>query len=155
MIRSIASDEAALLVPLCEVVQDLHRQHRPDIFTPPAADGDVIAYFKDWMNRPGVTVLLAEQGGLAVGYLLFEVQERPGTALSQPMQRGFLQHIAVLPDWQRQGIGRALIARMKDLLRQEGVGRWATSYWCFNAASAALMEQAGATPAYIVADAPL
>lgn len=93
--------------------------------------------------------------GADLGYLVFEVQSRPGTALTLPEWRGFLHHIAVAPGARRQGVGLALIEAMKTRLRAEGIPRWATSYWLFNQASAGLMAKAGAAPGWAFADAQL
>ena len=49
-------------------------------------------------------MLVAEEENRAVGYV----------SLRFVLDEGYLNNIAVLPDWQRRGIGRALLNALKD-----------------------------------------
>lgn len=153
MIEIVETRDARRIVPLNAVVQDLHAAMRPDLFRSGAPAPEVASYFASWMGRPGIHVLVAAEDGRDLGYALYELQARPGDCLTMPEQRGILHHIAVIEAARRRGIGMGLIGAMRDRLAAEGVRRWTTSYWSFNAASAALMTKAGARPAYVVAEA--
>ncbi|HLI55916.1 MAG TPA: GNAT family N-acetyltransferase [Actinomycetota bacterium] len=54
---------------------------------------------------------LAADGDMAVGFILVDVVDG----------RAHIEEVSVLPDWQRQGIGRALLGRVRDWARQEGL----------------------------------
>lgn len=153
LIEIVETRDARRIVPLNSVVQDLHAAMRPDLFRSGASVPEVASYFASWLGRPGIHVLVATEDGRDLGYALFEKQARPGDCLTMPERRGILHHVAVIAAARRRGVGMALIGAMRDRLAAEGVTRWTTAYWSFNAASAALMAKAGAVPAYVVAEA--
>lgn len=155
MIDIVETGDGGRIAPLNAIVQDLHAAARPDLFRSGADPSEVAGYFASWLVRPGMTALIACAAGQDLGYLLFEVQDRPGDCLTKAEKRGILHHIAVIGTARRRGIGSALIAAMCGRLQAAGVRRWTTSYWTFNDASAALMAKAGATPAYVVAEAAI
>ncbi|MBI1219216.1 MAG: GNAT family N-acetyltransferase [Rhodobacteraceae bacterium] len=155
LIRQIGPDEAALLLPLNAVVQRLHAAHRPDIFPPEPDAAAVAAHFVETLARPGWFALLAEADGAAIGYALCEVQRIEAHALHHARTRGFLHHVAVAETARRRGVASALLEAAKARFQAEGATVWATTYWAWNDASAALMAKAGLWPAIILADAPL
>ena len=63
-----------------------------------------------------------------------------------------LHHIAVQEAWQRMGVGKALIARMKANVCAKDITTIATTYAPFNDASAALMAGMGLLPVLTVAE---
>ncbi len=154
-IRQIDEGEAALLVPLNAVVQAVHVAARPDVFHGDADADEVAGHFAGQLAQPGWFALIHEEGGVALGYVLAEVQRVERNAMNQARVRGFLHHVAVLPAAQRRGIGLALIEAAKARFRAEGASVWAVSYWGWNEASAALMARAGVLPAITLADGAL
>lgn len=158
MIRQISANEAALLVPLNRVVQDVHVHHRPDLFAPTRDEEGVMAFFHDWLDQPHMLCLVAFTGpkgaqrSTAVGYGVFELQERAATVLMQAETRGVLHHIAVLPSARRRGVARGLINEGCARLKSLGAQRITTSYHCFNTGSRDLMHRAGFRPAVVSAE---
>lgn len=156
MIRTLDRDEAHLLVPLAAIVQQLHSSRFPGIFHSDPAATAVEGFFRSWLSNPAVSALIAEpEPGVVAGYVLLEVQEIRGSALSVPRRRGFVHHIGVLPDHRRRGLGSALLTAAQARFRAEGLAVWGTSYWHFNLASAALMAKHGLQPLHLVAEGPL
>lgn len=155
LIRSIDRSEAALLVPLNGIVQRLHADHRPDIFTPEPDAAAVEAHFAELLGRPGWFALVAENDGIPIGYAFCEVQRIEAHTLHHARTRGFLHHVVVASAARRRGVGLALVEAAKARFRAEGATVWATTYWVWNEASVALMAKAGVRPAIVVADAPL
>ena len=155
MIRQIDASEAALLVPLNAVVQRLHAAARPDVFHCDASEAEVAAYFAETLAREGWFALVTEVEGRAVGYVLCEVQRVEANAMNRARVRGFLHHIAVAEDARRRGVAMALIEAAKARFRAEGATVWATTYWVWNAPSAALMAKAGLAQAITLSDAAL
>jgi GNAT superfamily N-acetyltransferase len=155
MIRQIDASEAALLVPLNAVVQRLHAAARPDVFHYDASEAEVAGYFAETLAREGWFALVTEVENCAVGYALCEVQRVEANAMNRARVRGFLHHIAVAEDARRRGVAMALIEAAKARFRAEGATVWATTYWVWNAPSAALMAKAGLAPAITLSDAAL
>lgn len=67
--------------------------------------------FARYIQRNPRTSFLAEADGQAVGVILAGHDGR----------RGFIHHTAVLPAWQGQGIGKALMRHAEAALRAEGI----------------------------------
>ena len=56
-------------------------------------------------------------------------------------RRGYLYHAAVLPEFQRQGIARALVAHAMEALEREGIHKAALVVFQRNAAGNAFWEK--------------
>jgi len=155
MIRQIEPDEAALLVPLNNIVQGMHAKNRPDLFhgnpDPEATRG----YFASWLEADGVVALVSFHNGGPRGYAIFERQVKPGCVLSRPETRGFLHHIAVMPAARRKGVALALIDEGAKRLRAQGCTRLMSSFHAFNTASRRLMTRAGMDSAVVYCERAL
>ena len=81
-----------------------------------AFDGPLEAELVDRLRADGEVVvsLVAEQDGQLAGHILF-CRVRIGE-----IEAASLSPMAVLPVWQRQGIGSALVSRGLDLCRERG-----------------------------------
>ncbi len=154
-LRPLAPGEAGLLLPLVEPLHHIHASCRPDVFHEAGGPAERQAELAEILARPGWFCLLAEDARGPAGYVLAELQVIEADAFRCGRRRGFVHHIATRADLRRQGIASALLAAAQDRFRAEGATVWATTYWAWNAASAALMAKAGLAPAIILADAPL
>ncbi len=89
-----------------------------------SARSDVQQQLRRALSRDGVTALLARIEGRDVGFLvlscgpLLPMLEDPAVAI---------EHLYVLPDVRRQGVGKALIARATSLAELLGAGQISTS----------------------------
>lgn len=92
--------------------------------------------------HPATEALVAEDGGTPVGYAFFF--QTFSTFLGQ--RALYLEDLFVAPEARRQGIGRALLARVAQIGIQRGCGRveWAVLDW--NAAAIRFYRQLGAEP---------
>ncbi len=77
--------------------------------------------------------LVADAGGEVVGVLLGTFDGR----------RGWLHHLAVAPDWQRQGIGRLLVEEVERRLRDRGCAKVNLHIEPDNAAVAGFYDRLG------------
>jgi ribosomal protein S18 acetylase RimI-like enzyme len=72
-------------------------------------------------SRDGIERLLIRNPGLSV--IAFNDDELVGCALaSHDGRRGFLQHVVVAPAWRGQGLGRAMIDRCIERIREHQLG---------------------------------
>ncbi|MEA2699986.1 MAG: hypothetical protein QOI66_4257 [Myxococcales bacterium] len=78
-------------------------------------------------GRPVAEALLAEQGGVAIGFALFFTNF--STFLTRPGI--YLEDLFVLQSHRRQGVGRALLAEVRRIAETRGAGRleWAVLDW--------------------------
>ncbi|HIY54222.1 MAG TPA: ribosomal protein S18-alanine N-acetyltransferase [Candidatus Agathobaculum merdavium] len=77
--------------------------------------------------------LVAERGGQAVGYV----------GCQTVLDEGYITNVAVSPDCRRQGIARALIAKLTDEARAAGLAFVTLEVRASNAPAIALYEGAG------------
>jgi ribosomal protein S18 acetylase RimI-like enzyme len=78
-------------------------------------------------------MVVAERGGVVVGYGLYEVLATSG----------YIRNIATAPAARRTGVGRALMAAMRDRFRTVGATTWRLNVKADNAAAIALYEGFG------------
>jgi GNAT superfamily N-acetyltransferase len=92
--------------------------------------------------RPCAEVVIAEDGGRAVGFALFF--HTFSTFLGQPGL--YLEDLYVRPEARGRGIGRALLVHLARLAGKRGCGRveWAVLDW--NAPAIGFYESLGARP---------
>ncbi len=82
-------------------------------------------------DRPAAEAIVAELGDLTIGFALFFPTY--STFLTQP---GFhLEDVFVLPEYRRQGVGKALMTAVAKIARDRGCGRleWSVLEWNQNA----------------------
>lgn len=151
MIQDLDACELDEILPLSAAVQALHATQHPDRFPQTVPPEDARAFFAGRLAR-GATILVWREDGKAIGYALFEIEDRAGGPFRFPERIGKLDQISVAPGAQGRGIGTALIAAMRARLADAGIARWTATYWGFNAASAATMARAGAAPQVIRVD---
>ncbi|WP_187412957.1 GNAT family N-acetyltransferase [Streptomyces sp. WAC01526] len=129
-IRTASSDDVALLANLNDIVHDLHKRHRPDLFVDSPEPDAVESFFRSQIADPSVTVLLADgTEGRALGYALARVKNRPGSALTHSDVIMSVDQIAVVPDAARGGVGTALLEAVREVGRAAGCRRLVTDVW--------------------------
>ncbi|WP_411133186.1 GNAT family N-acetyltransferase [Streptomyces sp. C10] len=155
-IRTASSDDVALLATLNDIVHDLHKRHRPDLFVDPREPDAVEAFFRSQIADPSVTVLLADgTEGKALGYALARVKNRPGSALMHSDVIVSVDQIAVVPDAARGGVGTALLEAVREVGRAAGCRRLVTDVWYFNESAREFYQAAGFRPMNMLLDQQL
>jgi ribosomal protein S18 acetylase RimI-like enzyme len=155
-IRRATLDDAALLAELNRFVQDIHAEHRPDLFKGDPSSEELTAGFRDLLGRESVRVLIAElPDGRPAGYAMATLNERTGGALTHAGSFILLDHLAVAPEATRRGIGTALLNAVRETGRQAGCTRFMTEVWDFNSTAVAFFEASGFSTAWRRLDQPL
>ena len=152
-IIDIPASEAARLVPLLQDLHALHVTHQPARHTTTPDQQELEGWLHDWLATEGVFALGAEspQGAL-LGYLIYQIEHREALPVRAAETRATLHHIAVQDVWQRMGVGKALVEKMKAEICAKNVPVIVTTYGTFNEASAALMTSMGLQPVLTVAE---
>ncbi|MBI1494576.1 GNAT family N-acetyltransferase [Halocynthiibacter styelae] len=152
-ITQLPAENAHELWPLLRVVHDLHVLHQPERNIADPDKDDCIAWLREMLSDPAYVALVArDENAHPMGYVLGRKRRGPEAPVSPPKNHGMIEHISVLPDYHRQGIGRALIDALKEHLADEGYTHMSVTYAMFNEASAALMRSVGLTPKIIYAE---
>ncbi len=104
------------LVRLNADVQQHHIDAEPEIYREP--DPEAVAA---WMQKVMSTheILIAERGGRAVGYLIFNEVRREANAFTRA--RSFLLVDQLGVSERRQGVGRALMEHVQGVARERGL----------------------------------
>lgn len=92
-------------------------------------------------SRPYAEAILAEYTGQAVGFALFF--HNYSTFLTQPGI--YLEDLFVLPEYRRQGIGKAILSYLAQLAVKSGCGRLEWSVLDWNESAIAFYRQMGAS----------
>ncbi|WP_027238196.1 GNAT family N-acetyltransferase [Leisingera caerulea] len=152
-IIEVPAKEAERLVPMLQDLHALHVIHQPERHIPaPGSDG-LAKWLQDWLSGEDVFALAAESPqGTLLGYLIYELQERPALPVRPAETRAMLHHISVTEAWRRMGVGKALVEAMQARALNAGATVIAATYAPFNTASAALMKGMGMEPVLTMAE---
>lgn len=137
--------EVDALVDLNVSVQELHLRSEPDVFRAPAAP-EVAAWFSDILSHESWHALLAEEAGQALGYVLYEVVDRPEGTFTKAMRTVYVHQIGVTAESRRRGVGRRLLERVEQEAAELGVDQVGLDTWTFNEDAVAFFRQAGYEP---------
>jgi GNAT superfamily N-acetyltransferase len=131
---AVPGDEASLL----SLIRALARFERLE----DTVTGSATALAGDLFGaRPACEALLAEDGGVAVGYALYFTTY--STFLTKPGL--WLEDLFVLESHRRRGIGLALLTEVRRIAETRGCGRFEWSVLDWNDKAIALYERFGAT----------
>lgn len=145
MIRRATIADAAALATLCGQVQQLHVDHRRDVFVP-AEHETLAAWFRAQLGQSTNRAWIAEQDGAAVAYAYVTFQERPPTPFTSPMHWVEIVQVGVDAAHRRQGCARALIQTVIADARRQGIHDIRLKTWAFNAEAQAAFHQLGFRP---------
>ncbi|HSZ83448.1 MAG TPA: GNAT family N-acetyltransferase [Polyangia bacterium] len=131
---AVPGDEASLL----SLIRALARFERLE----DTVTGSAAALARDLFGaRPACEALLAEDGGVAVGYALYFTTY--STFLTKPGL--WLEDLFVLESHRRRGVGLALLTEVRRIAEARGCGRFEWSVLDWNDKAIALYERFGAT----------
>ncbi len=133
-IRRAEASDADTLFDLVAALAEFER------LPPPDADARARLREHGWGERPRFEAWLAVLDGHAVGYLI--LLHTYSTFLARPTL--YMEDVFVLPEYRKQGIGRALFEHAVRLAGERGCGRME---WCcldWNVAAQRFYEASGA-----------
>ena len=144
---AVAGDEGTL-AELNAFVHELHVAQNPAHFKP-ADRQEVAAWFRSLIEKPTVSIWLAEQDGVAAGYVSALVYERPETPFSRARKWLEIDQIGVRAECRRNGIARRLVERVVQSAREKGIRDVELTSWCFNENAQAAFRRLGFVPKYV------
>jgi GNAT superfamily N-acetyltransferase len=140
------------LQPLWESLSRHHAEVAPDLAP---IFGDVRleaeswavrrALYEEWLAEDGAFALIALEDGAPIGYAVVHMRG-PEETWATGDRVAELETLAVLPEHRGKGVGRALVQRMHELLRELGVGHFTVSVIASNADAVRFYERLGLTP---------
>jgi ribosomal protein S18 acetylase RimI-like enzyme len=145
LVRGASVGDAETLAALNRFVHDTHLVRRPDYFTPSHVE-EVSAWFRKQLDHVSTAAWIAQEGDVAVGYLLMFVRERAQNAFRRARRWCEIDQIAVDPAWRRRGIGTALMTAALEEASARGVRDVELSSWAFNSDAHAMFQRVGFEP---------
>jgi GNAT superfamily N-acetyltransferase len=145
IVRGASIGDAETLAALNRFVHDTHLVRRPDYFMPRRVE-DVSAWFREQLDHLSTAAWIAQEGDVAVGYLLMFVHERAEDPFRHARRWCEIDQIAVDPAWRRRGIGTALMIAALDEASARGLRDVELSSWAFNSDAHAMFQRFGFEP---------
>src|SRR5215472_2742517 len=121
VIRAAVQGDHAQLCDLFDELDELHRDARPDIFRNPAGDARSRDDMACLMAGEGGTIVVAEGGSGLVGVAVALLRDPVSHPLLVTRKIVEIDNIVVRRGYQRQGIGRRLVAACVEWARQRRV----------------------------------
>ncbi len=123
LIRDCNIDEDRHGLRACVVaLQDVERQLEPALPPGEAIADAYLTFLIDQCRRLAGRVLVAEDGRRIAGFVCVLGKVMPGQPEEPPAEYAYISDLIVLPEYQRQGLGRRLLGRAEALAREAGVG---------------------------------
>jgi GNAT superfamily N-acetyltransferase len=145
-VRPAAPDDAPAIAALAQEVHALHAGALPQLFQPADVPVTTPAELVRLYARAGHLVLVAREAGRVEGYAHAEVQETPETAYKRAGATLYVHAMAVSARSRGRGVGRALLAALRDAAAARGVAELSLDVYAFNAAARAFYLDAGFAP---------
>jgi len=139
--RAVVGDEPALAA-LNRFVHEMHLVRRPDYYKATRLP-DVAAWFRERLETPPAALWIAEDDGIAVGYVVAFFHDRPANPFRQARRWCEIDQIAVDPGWRRRGVGRSLMLAALDEARAREFPDVELSSWAFNDDAHAMFRSLG------------
>jgi ribosomal protein S18 acetylase RimI-like enzyme len=149
-IRSACIADISAIVLLNRDVQQLHADLEPTLFKADAKEDEISAFFRARLADTGHKIHLAEADGEPVGYVWFEVQDRPETPFQFPRKRIYIHHLSVKKTARRTGVGSALLGNIQTEAVAAGIASIALDTWAANASACHFFEDQGFEPFNLV-----
>jgi ribosomal protein S18 acetylase RimI-like enzyme len=112
--------------------------------------------YRGWLEGSEPAWLLgAESGGELLGYAMVVVRPGQSPTFDSGPFVGDLESLSVAEHARGAGVGRALIARARDLLREQGVQTWLVGVVADNDGAQRLYEREGFRVAWVNLIAPV
>ena len=130
-VRRAGVDDAAVIMSLGTSIQQMHHLERPDWFKP-VNEIDAAEMYRNQLMDPAVTIFIAEQDGVALGFVVAEVQVRPDSPLGWAQTTLYVEQIGVAPLQRRRGVGHELFNAVRELADHVSARRILLTTWEFN-----------------------
>lgn len=142
MIRLAVPEDAARINQLRAQIQALHAAGRPDIFRADFTT-EMEQRVQVLISGENRCVVVCEQAGEIAGYAALEVVSRPESPYNKAHAFLHVEEFCVDEGCLRQGVGRALMAYIKEEAKRRQLPRVVLDMWAFNERALAFYEAIG------------
>ncbi|QAX85410.1 GNAT family N-acetyltransferase [Pseudomonas sp. DTU12.3] len=141
--RTATVEDALSMCELGQLLNSVHHAARPDIYA--AATEDFSRDLPHWsgiFEKPGSVAFIAHVGERAAGFITANLSASVGP-LMQPQNVVRIGSVCVAEQFWGQGIGLALIQRVKDWAVEHGASDLRLTVWPFNERAARIYAEFG------------
>ena len=141
--REATADDVATICELGQLLNAIHHAERPDIYA--AETQDYLRDASHWMGSltsPTQVIFLALVGDKPAGFVSAGVFTASGPLL-QPMEFARIGSVCVAQIFWGKGLGRGLMAQVRNWALERGAQDIRLAVWGFNAHARRLYEELG------------
>jgi diamine N-acetyltransferase len=142
MVTISPTKDAGLISMLNEEVQNLHAQIHPDMFKP-YDRASMTAAMSNFLQDESCRAYVAYNDGIPAGYALFFIREVKENAFHYNLKTLYLDQIAVLSQFRRDGIGRLLMEQAENLAKELAISKIELDHWSANTVAAQYFRKSG------------
>lgn len=140
--REATTSDLPFICILGQVVNLLHHEAWPQIFSPASDPQRDALYWSKSIGTENSTIFVAEKSGEIVGFVSVSVTTE-NLSLLQPMRFARVGSVCVAEDFRGQGIGRELMAQVEHWAAANIAADIRLSVWAFNQPALRLYEELG------------
>jgi ribosomal protein S18 acetylase RimI-like enzyme len=142
-IRHAAPDDHAGCIVLEAEIQAQHHIGAPFMYPPTGVTS--LEDYLSLLEKTDEKVLVAVDDGQVVGYLQYQLIERPANYYMYAEKLLYVVLLMVKETQRGKGIGEALIRRATEIAQDYGASRVTLEVWSFNEGAARFYERVGFT----------
>ncbi len=142
-IRDATDADLPELLRLNDQVQKQHADQYPEKFKYPAMDQEVEEFFKGILDSDSDKVIVILKEKKLIGYLWYEIQERPENALKNGLKRFYIHHVGVDKGSRRSGAATALFKWIITKAQAASIDEIGLDTWQLNKEAQIFFEHQG------------
>ena len=141
-IRDALESDLGSIAELLLIVHRLHVSAHPGTYREISRE-TAVAFLAARMAEEDAYLRVAELDSELIGYCSAAIRSSPSIPLFQPRRFVYVNEVVVEPESRMSGVGRALIADLKELARHQGVEEIELDVAHFNSGANAFFKRQG------------
>ena len=141
-IRDVLESDLSSIAELLLIVHELHVNAHPETYREISHE-IAVDFLARRMAEKNAYLRVAEIDSELHGYYTATIRSSPSLPLCQPRDFIYLNEVVVRPQSRMRGVGRALMADLQVLARQDGVAEIELDVGCFNSEAKAFFQRQG------------
>ena len=143
-IRRANKNDIIQVIPLLYEVAKLHIEKRPDVFKIKSHE-EIKSNLEEMIQDESNIILIAEDKQVAVGVIICKVREINDHTNLKNIKVLWINEICVKQEYRRNGIGRSLIEKAKEIAKENNCLRLELNCWEVNEEAMKFYENQGLT----------
>jgi ribosomal protein S18 acetylase RimI-like enzyme len=146
-IRPMTPADYPAVVVLELEVQAIHVEGAPRVHIPYGVTS--LESYQEILADPTNSVVLAVEDGDVVGYMHYEIIDRPQGEWTYAQRVVYVHSLTIREEHRRKGYGELLMDYVTDVAREQGASHVTLEVWAFNQAAHRFYERLGFLPTQI------